>query len=127
MAINITVTDANNDGKGINFAAYLKSYEKNYVDATGRGDFNGKTSGEVMNRDNPLGSKSYVTTDSVENGGRSVIFNSSGKFIYDFYGGHVISGKLQSMVFGGDTQSTALAGGDHKYTNSGDNPISGFS
>ena len=126
MAIKISVADANNDGKGINFAAYLKDYEETYADATGRGDFSGKTSGDITSEDDPLGAKSYVTTDSEEDGGRSVIFNSSGKFIYDFFGGHVISGKLQSMVFGDDTVKTSIGGGDNSYTNSGDITIAGF-
>lgn len=126
MAIKISVADANGDGKGINFAAYLKNFEATYADATGRGDFNGKTSGDIMSQDDPLGAKSYVTTDSEEDGGRSVIFNSSGKFIYDFFGGHVISGKLQSMVFGTDTVKTAISGDESSYSNSGDITIAGF-
>jgi Ca2+-binding RTX toxin-like protein len=126
MAIKISVADANHDGKGINFAAYLKNFEATYADATGRGDFNGKTSGDIMSQDDPLGAKSYITTDSEEDGGRSVIFNSSGKFIYDFFGGHVISGKLQSMVFGTDTVKTPIGGDESSYTNSGDITIAGF-
>jgi Ca2+-binding RTX toxin-like protein len=126
MAIKINVADANHDGKGINFAAYLKDIETTYADATGRGDFSGKTSGDIMSQDDPLGAKSYVTTDSEEDGGRSVIFNSSDKFIYDFFGGHVISGKLQSMVFGTDTVKTPLSGDENVYSNSGDITIAGF-
>jgi Ca2+-binding RTX toxin-like protein len=126
MAIRISVADANHDGKGINFAAYLKNIEKTYADATGRGDFSGKTSGDIMSQDDPLGAKAYVTTDSEEDGGRSVIFNSSGKFTYDFFGGHVISGRLQSMMFGTDTVKTPLSGDENVYSNSGDITIAGF-
>jgi serralysin len=125
MAIKINVSDANTDGKGINFAAYLKNFEATY-EPTARGDFSGETSGEVTDADNPLGAKAYVTTDSEEDGGTSVLFNAADKFIYDFFGGHVISGKLKSMVFGTDTVGTDIGNGDTEYTNSGDITISGF-
>lgn len=126
MAIKITVSDANGDGKGINFAAYLKSFAKTYADATGRGDFNGETSGDIMSADDPVGAASYITTESEEDGGRSVIFNSSDRFVYDFFGGHVISGKLQSIVFGTDTVSTPLGSDETSYKNSADITIAGF-
>lgn len=126
MAIKINVADADQDANGINFAAYLKGYEKTFVDATGRGDFNGKTTGNVMDQDDPVGAESYITTDSEENGGRSVIFNSPDRFVYDFFGGHVISGELQSMVFGADTVRTPISSSENRYANSGDITISGF-
>jgi serralysin len=125
MAITISVSDYNKDGKGINFDAYLKSFEKNF-ESTGRGGFSGKTSGDVYDADNPVGAKSYVTTNSEEDGGDSVMFNASGKFIYEFYNGHIISGKLSSLVFGSDTTTTALTGDDVQYDNSHDITISGL-
>jgi serralysin len=125
VAITISVSDYNKDGTGINFAAYLKSFEKTF-ESTGYGGFSGATSGDVYDEDNPLGAKSYVTTNSESDGGDSVIFNASGKFIYDFYNGHVISGKLTSLVFGSDTTTTALTNDDVQYTNSGDITISGL-
>ena len=38
MAISITLDDANNDGRGINFAAYLKNFDKKF-EAADRGGF----------------------------------------------------------------------------------------
>jgi Ca2+-binding RTX toxin-like protein len=125
VAFTIKVTDANNDGTGIDFAAYLKSFDKNFA-STGYGGFSGKTSGDVYDEENPLGAKTYVTTDSDKDGGNSVMFNASGKFIYDFFNGHIISGKLTSLVFGGDTQTSSLTNDDVQYSNSEDITISGF-
>ena len=126
MAIKIAVSDADGDGKGINFTAYLKNFAATYSDATGRGNFSGKTSGDITDPDDPVGAGAYVTTDSEEDGGNSVIFNASGKFTYDFFSGHVVSGKLQSIVFGTDTVASDISGGDVEYSNSGDITISGF-
>ena len=131
MAIKINVADANLDGKGINFAAYLKSFEKTYQDATSRGDFSGEITGSMGS--STYGAKSYVTTDSAEDGGRSVIFNSPDKFYYDFagleYPAHTIWGKLQSIVFGSDTVATTAGRPPNEYTiytNSADVTITGF-
>jgi serralysin len=125
MAITISVSDYNKDGKGINFNAYLKNFSKTF-ESVGYGGFSGTTSGSVMDANDPLGAKSYATTDSEEDGGNSVIFTATSKFIYDFFNGHVISGKLSSLVFGSDTKTTALTGDDVTYSNSGDIKISGF-
>jgi len=125
VAYTISVSDANNDGTGINFTAYLRTF-RNSFEATSRGGFSGVTTGDVFDAEDPLGAKSYVTTNSESNGGDSVIFNATGKFIYDYFNGHVISGKLSSLVFGADTTMTSIAGGDVKYTNSRDITISGF-
>nr|WP_299498850.1 calcium-binding protein [uncultured Rhizobium sp.] len=125
MAITISASDDNKDGTGINFTSYLRAFEKTF-ESTGYGGFSGATSGDVYDADNPLGAKSYVTTNSESDGGDSVIFNASGKFVYDFYNGHVISGKLSSLVFGSDTVTKALTGDDVKYSNSGDITISGL-
>lgn len=132
MAIKINVADANGDGKGINFAAYLKSFEKTYSDATGMGDFSGKVTGNYADKNNPLHAKAYVTTDNEDGGGRSVIFNGgAGGFAYsgpyEHNGAaHVIFGKLASIVFGTDTVKTSLGDDASSYSNSGDIKISGF-
>lgn len=125
MAFTISVSDANNDGTGINFASYLSTFRSTF-EATSRGGFSGVTTGDVFDAEDPLGAKSYVTTNSESDGGDSVIFNATDTFIYDYFNGHVISGELSSLVFGADTTMTSLAGGDVKYTNSRDIAISGF-
>jgi Ca2+-binding RTX toxin-like protein len=125
MAIKINVSDANADGKGINFATYLKQFAKTY-DATGYGDFSGETTGEVTDAENPLGAKAYVSSENEAMDGRSVIFNASDRFIYDFYNGHVISGKLKSIVIGTDTEGKSIGNDNTEYTNSADVTISGF-
>lgn len=132
MAITISAADANKDGTGINFAAYLKRFEKTYSDATGMGDFSGKVTGDYADKDDPLHADAYVTTDNEDGGGRSVIFNGgtdgfaySGP--YEHNGAeHVIYGKLKSIVFGTDTTVTPLGDDENKYANSGDITISGF-
>ena len=132
MAITISVADANKDGTGVNFAAYLKSFEKTYSDATGMGDFSGKVTGSYADKDNPLHSSAYVTTDNEDGGGRSVIFNGgTGGFAYSGpyeHNGqaHAIYGNLTSIVFGNATKVTSLGDDASKYTNSGDITISGF-
>jgi serralysin len=132
MAITISAADADKDGTGINFAAYLKKFEKTYSDATGMGDFSGKVTGDYADKDNPLHADAYVTTDSEDGGGSSVIFNGgTGGFAYsgpyEHNGAaHLIYGKLKSIVFGTDTTVTPLGDDQNKYTNSGDITISGF-
>lgn len=132
MAIKITVSDANKDGKGIDFAAYLKAFEKTYADATGMGDFSGKVTGDYADKDNPLHAGAYVTTDNEDGGGASVIFNGgkggfaySGPYEHDG-AEHVIYGTLKSIVFGSDTTVTEVSSSETDYTNSADITISGF-
>jgi hypothetical protein len=132
MAITISVADADGDGTGINFTAYLKQFEKTYSDATGMGDFSGKVTGDYADADNPMHAGAYVTTDSEDGGGQSVIFNGgTGGFAYsgpyEHNGAeHVIYGKLKSIVFGTDTTVTPLSSDENRYANSGDITISGF-
>lgn len=47
MAITITAYDANKDGKGIDFAAYLKAYDKTYVPSS-RGSFSSAPVGSTF-------------------------------------------------------------------------------
>ena len=63
--------------------------------------------------------KGYATTDG-NTGGTSVIFNGKTWMTYDL-GTHVVSGKLDSIVFGGDSASTGGV-----YTNNAEVTISGF-
>lgn len=132
MAITITVSDANKDGKGIDFAAYFKAFEKTYSDATGMGDFSGKVTGDYASQDDPLHAGAYVTTDNEDGGGTSVIFNGdkngfaySGPYEHDGLE-HVIYGNLKSIVFGVDTSVTSVSSSETNYSNSADITISGF-
>lgn len=130
MAINITVYDADGDGKGINFSAYLKNFAKTYHDADGRGDFNGLVKGQYGNVNNPMRADGYVTNESNENGGRSVLFESKDGFSYDFMT-HIISGKVTKFTFGTDTILTDLGKNDYNieqtsYTHTPELSFSGF-
>jgi hypothetical protein len=132
MAITITVSDANKDGKGIDFAAYLKAFEKTYSDDSSMGDFSGKVTGDYASQDNPLHAGAYVTTDNADGGGTSVIFNGdkngfaySGPYEHDG-AEHVIYGNLESIVFGTDTVAKQVSSSETDYSNSADITISGF-
>lgn len=112
MAITISVADVNGDGIGVDFAAYLANFATSYV-ASGRGGFSS------ANPDNMFQGKAYVTTDG-EDGGTSVMFNARNWMTYDL-ATHVVSGKLDSIVFGGDTENSGGV-----YSNNAEVAISGF-
>jgi serralysin len=114
MALTISVTDANKDGTGVDFDAYLSNFDTTYT-SSGYGGF--------INPDEDTGftGDGYVTTDSATGGGASVIFMADGVFTYDLPT-HVVSGDLSSITFGTDT----VVDGDN-YSNSGDITITGFS
>lgn len=131
MAFTIKVSDSDGDGTGINFAAYLKKFEKTYVDDTGRGGFSGKQSGVYGSEDNPLQADAYAITDDSSGGGQSVIFNGPGNFKYTgpyTYNGsaHNVYGELSSISFGQNTVIKDLTGGDVKYSHDADIKITGF-
>nr|WP_246748540.1 hypothetical protein [Rhizobium setariae] len=113
--MQISVKDANGDGKGVNFTSYLKSFA-NTFESTERGGFN------PADPNNPMRGRGYVTTDSDTGGGTSVLFQSSSYFNYDLPT-HVIGGKLKSITFGVDTVYNSAK---ETYTNSKDITISGF-
>jgi serralysin len=113
MAITISVKDVNRDGTGVDFAAYLANFATSFV-AAGRGGFSSP------NPDNSMfEGKGYATTDGVT-GGTSVIFNGKTWMSYDL-STHLISGKLDSIVFGGDS---AVA--NNVYSNNAEVTLSGF-
>ena len=112
MAITISVTDVDGDGTGVNFAAYLASFATTFT-ASGRGGFSD------TNPANPFQGKAYVATDGVTSG-TSVMFNGKTWMTYDL-NTHVVSGKLDAIVFGDDTTTT-----DGVYSNSAEVSISGF-
>jgi len=112
MAVTISVADVDGDGTGVDLAAYLASFSTTYT-ASGRGGFSG------TNPDNSFQGKAYVSSDG-ETDGTSVIFNARTWMTYDL-STHVVSGKLDSIVFGGDTSTT-----DGVTTNDAEVTISGF-
>jgi Ca2+-binding RTX toxin-like protein len=114
MAITIQLTDANKDGKGINFAQYLTQYEANF-EKTGYGSFSKPTS------DDGFSAKDYVTYD--EDTGQSVIFESgSDDWTYDL-STHVITGSLSAIQFGFNTTENEET---ETYSNSADVRITGL-
>jgi Ca2+-binding RTX toxin-like protein len=117
MALTISVADANKDGKGVNFNAYIQTFDTTFV-SSGRGGFN------KPDPSDPFKGEGYVTMASEEgNGGASVVFTSDGGFTYDL-STHVVSGDLKSITFGTDTIYDEAS---ETYSNSKDIVISGFS
>ncbi|WP_137156864.1 calcium-binding protein [Rhizobium sp. FKL33] len=117
MALTISVTDANNDGEGINFASYLKNFAATYQ-SSGYGSFNNPDDSDSFK------GEGYVTMANEDgDGGTSVIFDSEDGFTYDL-STHVVSGNLSSITFGTDTSYDEST---ETYSNSSDIVISGFS
>ncbi|MDH6264735.1 serralysin [Rhizobium sp. SG_E_25_P2] len=117
MALTISVADANKDGEGVNFTAYLKNFDTTYV-SSGYGGFN------TPDESDPFKGEGYVTMANEDgDGGASVVFTSDGGFTYDL-STHVVSGNLKSITFGTDTSYDETT---ETYSNSGDIVISGFS
>jgi serralysin len=112
MALTISVADVDGDGIGVDLLAYLANFATNFT-ASGRGGFS------ELDPGNPFQGKAYAATDG-QTDGSSVIFNGKTWMTYDL-GSHVVSGRLDSIVFGDDT---ATAGG--VYSNSAEVSISGF-
>lgn len=112
MAITINVSDANKDGKGINFDAYLAKYASTFV-RSGYGGFNST---------NPMAMSGtqYSTNDAKKYG----VVLTSGKtaWNYDFMT-HKISGSLDTVEFG---NSIALNTTTSKFTLVSDVKISGL-
>jgi Ca2+-binding RTX toxin-like protein len=116
MAISINLTDANDDGKGINFNAYLKTFDKKY-ESSGYGGFVNETeTGSIQNGDYYIRGDDYVSWDGKANG-QSVIFEGgTGGWEYEF-SSHTMSGNIDAVTFGTQTK-------DHddapEYTNNGE-------
>ena len=89
MAINITVKDANKDGKGIDFAAYLASYNNTFT-REGYGGFN---SSDPM----AMSGTQYSTNDANKYG--VVLTSGSTAWNYNM-STHQISGSLDAVEFG---------------------------
>lgn len=123
MAITIDFSDANNDGKGIDFAAYLKTFDKKY-EASDYGGFvnedydDGGTPANMQ--DDVWKGDDYVSWDGRTNG-QSVIFEGGEdgwKYVFD---GHVMSGDITAITFGTGTKESDS---NPEYTNNGEIRIS---
>ena len=123
MAISINFSDANNDGSGINFASYLKTFDKKY-EASNFGGFvnedydNGGTPADM--NDDVYRGDDYVTWDGEANG-QSVIFEGGQdgwKYVFD---GHVMSGDITAIIFGTGTKESDS---NPEYTNNGEIRVS---
>lgn len=108
MAISITLDDANNDGKGINFNAYLQNFNKKFEPADRGGfineDYDNNGTPANMNDDVWRGDD-YVAYDGMKNG-QSVIFEGGEdgwKYVFD---GHILSGDIQAITFGTGTKTS---------------------
>lgn len=111
MAITIKVNDANKDGKGINFAAYLSNYNKTYV-RDGYGSFN---SSDPM----AMSGTQYATTDTKDYG--AILTAGKTKWNYDLVT-HKVTGSLSSVVFG----SAISLNSANKFTSVADVQITGL-
>lgn len=117
MAITINLDDANNDGKGINFGAYLKNFDKRYFSNGYGGFINEEEQGSIPGGDYVVHGDDYVTWDGKKNG-QSVIFEGAEEgWTYDFFNNHIMSGDIQAIVFGTGTKSSKNV---PEYTNNGE-------
>jgi Ca2+-binding RTX toxin-like protein len=123
MAISINFSDANSDGKGIDFKSYMKTFDKKY-EASNFGGFvnedydDGGTPGNM--NDDVWHGDDYVTWDGRTNG-QSVIFEGGRdgwKYVFD---GHVMGGDLTAITFGTGTKEN---NSNPEYTNNGEIRIS---
>jgi serralysin len=123
MAININLSDANNDGKGIDFASYLKNFDKKF-EASDFGGFvnedydDGGTPADMQ--DDVYRGDDYVSWDGKTNG-QSVILEGGQdgwKYVFD---GHVMGGDLTAITFGTGTKESDS---NPEYTNNGELRIS---
>lgn len=112
MAITITASDANKDGKGIDFAAFLANFDKSFTRA-GYGSFN---STDPM----AMSGTQYSTSDAKKFG----VVLSSGKAPWEYdMATHKISGSLSSVEFG---SAIALNEKTSKFELKSDLKISGL-
>jgi Ca2+-binding RTX toxin-like protein len=120
MAINIDLTDANGDGKGIDFNAYLKSFNAKF-EASGYGGLTNESStGSIPNGDYYIRGDDYVSWDGKTNG-QSVIFEGGEDgWEYEF-STHTMEGDIDAVTFGTKTkQSDSVP----EYTNNGEIRVS---
>ena len=109
MTITITANDANRDGKGINFAAYLATYRRKF-ERDGYGEFN----------DDIMSGSQYATKDA--SGWGVVLTAGATRWEYDL-STHVVSGSIAKVTFG---TSVELNTATEKFTYALDLDISGL-
>jgi len=116
MAITIDLTDANNDGKGINFQTYLATYDKKFV-ADGRGGFNnGQWQGTPMTDGSKMIGSDYVAWDGKTNG-QSVFFEGIEDDSWAYtWKGHTVSGEMNAVSFGYGTKEETSGSGTDEIT-----------
>jgi Ca2+-binding RTX toxin-like protein len=125
MAITITLDDANNDGKGINFNAYLKSFDKRF-EPSGRGGFVNGYETVTPETGFSAGGDDYVSWDGKRNG-QSVIFEGGDEgWAYTFNGPDEVYGTKDDHTMSGDIKAITLGTGtkessdNPEYTNNGE-------
>ena len=119
MAISVSFEDSS---KGINFASYMKTFDKKFV-ADSRGGFtNQEESGApIPDGDYLVTGDDYVSWDGLKNG-QSVIFEGGEKgWTYDFDDGHKLYGDLTAITFGKGTKTSTS---NPEFTNNGEIRIS---
>jgi len=112
MTINISVTDVNKDGTGVDVLAYLSKFDTSFV-SNGRGQFSGA---------NGISGEQYAMTDG-KTAATGVVFDSGkSDWSYDMTS-HQVSGSLNTLRFG---SSTKLDATKHVFTQATDLKISGL-
>jgi serralysin len=112
MAITISANDANKDGKGINFAAYLANYNKTFTRA-GYGGFN---SSDPM----AMSGTQYYSNDASKYG----VVLTSGKTAWNYnMMTHKVTGSLNTVEFG---SSIALDSKTNTFKMTSDVKITGL-
>lgn len=124
MTISIDLKDANKDGKGINFDAYMKAFNKSF-EADGRGGFNnGYWDGPIMQNGSSMVGDDYVAWDGVKKG-QSVIFEGTHEGSWEYeWEHHTVEGALNGVAFGVNTKEKVVGKDDgediYNYTNNGE-------
>lgn len=120
MAITIDLKDANNDGTGINFDSYLKTFDKKYVSSGYGGMTNETESGSIPDGDYYIYGDDYVSWDGKKNG-QSVIFEGGADgWEYEF-STHTMKGDINAVTFGTQTKENDSS---PEYTNNGEIRVS---
>lgn len=131
MAITIDFSDANGDGKGIDFKSYMKTFDKKYEASDYGGFINEDESGiAIPNGGYVVHGDDYVSWDGRDKG-QSVIFEGGSEgWSYAFDGAdgeygtsddHTLSGDLTAITFGTGTKENDS---NPEYTNNGEIRIS---
>lgn len=110
MTITVTLSDANNDGIGINLDAYFASFESSFT-PSGYGQFSGA---------NRISGEQYALTDQA---GYGVIMTSGATDWAYSMSTHTVGGSIDTLAFG---SNTTLNQTTHLFTQTTDVLISGL-